>query len=67
MDTDLENLWKDFETFNTITISKNSNDKNCKNCGTDSKKFITDHKSGDVICTECGTVAVERFISDEPE
>lgn len=65
----MEQLWKDFENFELTNNDKTlPNLKvNCKNCGNDYLNFITDSKNGDIICTECGTIAIERYISDEPD
>lgn len=39
--------------------------KKCKNCGNnDQASFVLDRKNGDLICTNCGTVATESLLHE---
>jgi transcription initiation factor TFIIIB Brf1 subunit/transcription initiation factor TFIIB len=68
---DIESLWKDFESIkiNPEPIKKINNELTCKNknCNTVNGEMLTDSRTGDIICKNCGTVAIERYISDDPE
>lgn len=41
--------------------------KICKYCKATSDKFIEDHKVGEIICTQCGTINADRMIYEGPE
>ena len=41
------------------------NPKQCTECG--STNLVTDHQTGELICTECGTVVVDNLIDQGPE
>ncbi len=41
------------------------NPKECSECG--STKLVTDHETGELICTECGTVVIDNLIDQGPE
>jgi transcription initiation factor TFIIB len=41
------------------------NPKQCTECG--STNLVTDHQTGELICTDCGTVVVDNLIDQGPE
>ena len=59
-----EEIWDTFfsQIHTPVKVEKKSN---CKVCNTHYNDFIIN--SGDIICTNCGTVQEERIVSDEAE
>ena len=59
-----EEIWDTFFS-QIVTPEKTEKKSNCKVCDTHYNDFIIN--SGDIICTNCGTVQEERIVSDEAE
>ena len=62
----LDDIWSDY--YSSITTDKSpilNNDKHCKNCNSDSEKFIVTF--GDITCKNCGFIQESSIISDDPE
>ena len=69
MENDLEeeDIWSDYNSSINLTTVKTieKNGKKCKNCNSDSEKFIV--TCGDITCQNCGFIQESSIISDDPE
>lgn len=66
MEQDHDEIWQDFFASNGLQQKEEIEcNQGCKKCGKSNETFVI--LSGDLICTNCGTVQQSRMISDDPE
>lgn len=65
---EFESIWETIDNIKKIEYRKEENIDNyesCKNCG--SYDLTEDKIQGDIVCTQCGCVLVERIIDEKAE